>query len=246
MMRERQPYPLLVWLFAFLLTALVIACDLYFVYQSSPDAALFSGSAVLFDSALLAQGLPVLYTSLAAAGIALFAGFILGSFLALCSRRTVIVSILTLLFLLAGGCTLFYVQLAPYLPPALYGVLNSAGSLLPANLWMAMVLLPLAVLSTGAFALALPQNLYKAALCQGATPVGTYVVFLLPRHLFQSILCYIALLPCALALALIQKPLTEISAGMFGVVCAVLTAVSFIMLMMIFLYTRKPRSVMPC
>ena len=246
MTHEKRRYPAPLWLFAFLLTALVVACGLYLALQREPNAALFLGLFPTVDSGLLLHALPLVYTALEAAGLCLAAGFILGGLLVLAKRRTGLVSIVTPLFILAGGLLLFVRELAAFLPPALGRVLMQMGSAMPPAVFIAIILTPMAIISTGSFALALDTNLYKAAVSLGASPAGTYAVFLFPRLLLRALPCFIAALLCALLLALLRDPLPELAADALLVTCAALLSAALLLLLILFAYTRKPRRISPC
>jgi len=245
MMHEKRRYPALLWLYALLFTVLITACGLFFNWKNNPSA-LFQGTFPGLDGVLFTRALPLVYTALIAAGLCLAAGFILGGLLALTKHRTGILSTATPIFILAGGILLFHRQLAPYLPQPLSNTLIQAGINVHPAISIAVILLPLMMICTGSFALALDPKLYKAALSLGASPAGTYAVFLFPRLLLKAIPCYIAILPCALALALANDPLPDFAPDTTLTLCVALTSTALIMLSIICLFTRKTRRISPC
>ncbi len=246
MIEKKRRYPLALWLFAFVMTALIPAWSLLFAWQNTPSDARFLGIYPAWDSALAADALPLVYTALTAAGLSLAAGFLLGGLLVLAKRRMGIMSAATPVFLLVGGLLLLGRQLAAGLPPSLVGTLTQINESVPPAASIAIALLPLTAISMGSFALALDQNLYKAAVSLGASPAGAYLAFLFPRLFIKAVPCFVAILPCAAAMTLLDAPLPDFSADALLVTCAALLSASLILLLIIFLCTRKPRRISPC
>ena len=246
MTHEKRRYPILLWIFAFLLSVLIIAGGLYFIWQNNAGSSLPSGTFHALDSAFFAWTLPLVYTALIAACLCLAVGFILGGLLALAKHRTGILIAATPILILAGGLLFFFEQLALYLPQSLSDALIQAGGNLPPSILIAIILLPLMMLCISSFTLSLDPHLYQAAISLGTSPAGAYTKLLFPRLVLKAVPCYIAILPCAFSLALANSPLLDFSVDILLILYIALISATLILLFIICLITRKPRRISPC